>query len=307
MLAPSTTSTKRNGDKTTMKIVKLVGAVVFALALGMLGCVSCTRIEPGHVGIVVNSTGSNRGVQDYPAVTGRVWYNPFNTDVYEWPTFVQTAVWTHNKDEGHPVNEEITFTTKDQMQVSADISIGYQLKPDKVPYFYVKFRSSDMDAFTHGYMRNMAREKFDDAAGRYAIEQIMGDNSAFLKEARDALQKELEPIGVEIQQFGFIGAPRPPQQVIDAINLKVQATQIALQKQIEITQAQAEAQKAVAVAEGEAKSVTVRAEAEAEANRKIAASISPTLVQYQQVQKWDGKMPQVQGTGGGVLLNLTEK
>lgn len=242
-----------------------------ALILALSACfVGCTRISPGHVGIVVNSSGSNRGVQDYPAVTGRVWYNPFNTDVYEWPTFVQTTVWTHNKDEGHPVNEEITFTTKDQMQVAADISIAYQLKPDKVPAFYVKFRSSDMDAFTHGFMRNMAREKFDQAAGHYSIEQIMGDNAPFLKEARDALQLELSPVGIDIEQFGFIGAPRPPQQVIDSINTKVQATQIALQKQIEVQQAQAEAQKEIAKAEGASKAVLINAEAQATANRKLA-------------------------------------
>jgi len=268
---------------------------------------ACTRISPGHVGIVVNASGSNRGVQDYPAVTGRVYYNPFNTDVYEWPTYIQTAVWTHNKDEGHPVNEEITFTTKDQMQVAADISVAYQLKAEKVPYFYVKFRTSDMESFTHGYMRNMAREKFDEAAGHYSIEQIMGDNAAFLKEARDNLQRDLEPIGVEISQFGFIGAPRPPQQVIDAINLKVQATQIALQKQIEVTQATADAQKQVAQAKGEAESKLIAAEAEAESNRKIAASLSPTLVQWEEVRKWDGKVPTVQsGSGSSLLLNLAK-
>lgn len=290
-----------------MKLKLSLGAVV-ALIISVIGCSSCTRISPGHVGIVVNLSGTNRGVQDYPAVTGRVWYNPFNTDVYEWPTFVQSTVWTHNTDEGHPVNEEITFTTRDQMQVSADISIAYQLKPDRVPYFYVKFRSSDMNAFTHGYMRNMAREKFDEAAGHYAIEQIMGDNAAFIKEARDALQKELETVGVEINQFGFIGAPRPPQQVINAINLKVQATQITLQKQIEVTQAEADAKKRIAEAEGEAKSALIKAEAEATANKKIADSLSPTLVQWEQVRKWDGKMPTVTaGSGAGILLNLGQK
>jgi regulator of protease activity HflC (stomatin/prohibitin superfamily) len=230
---------------------------------------------------------------------------PANTDVLEYPTFVQTAVWSHNPNEGHPTNEEITFTTRDSMQVSADISIAYQLESGKVPNFYVRFRSADIDNFTHGFMRNLAREKFDNAAGHYSIEQIMGDNATFLKEARDALQKELTPVGVDIQQFGFIGAPRPPQQVIEAINLKVQATQIALQKQIEITQAEADAKKRIADADGYAKAGLIRAEAEAMANRKIAESLTPTLVQYKQLDKWDGKLPQVQsGSGSGVLFNI---
>ncbi len=53
-----------------------------------------------------------------------------------------------------------------------------------------------------------------------------------------------------IDQFGFIGSPRPPQSVIDAINAKVQAQQIAVQKQNELVQSQADAAKLVAAAEG---------------------------------------------------------
>lgn len=277
------------------------------LPVCLLFLVGCTRISPGHVGIVVNSSGNQRGVQDYPATTGRVWYNPANTSVLEYPTYMQNAVWTHNKDEGHPVNEEITFTTKDSMQVAADISIAYQLKSEKVPNFYVKFRNDDMDQFTHGFLRNMTREKMDAAAGKYSIEQIMGDNAAFLKETREALQAELDPIGVQVEQFGFIGAPRPPQSVIDAINLKVQATQIALQKQIEVAQTEADAKKRVAEAEGVAKARLIEADAQAQANRKIAESLTATLVQYKQLEKWDGKLPQVSsGAGSGFMLNLSK-
>ena len=56
-----------------------------------------------------------------------------------------------------------------------------------------------------------------------------------------------------IDQFGFIGSPRPPSSVIDAINAKVQAQQIAVQKQNELVQAQADAAKLVAAADGQAK------------------------------------------------------
>lgn len=279
--------------------------VVIAASILLTGCVGCTRVGPGYVGIKVNMAGSNRGVSDYVATTGWVYYNMASESVFEYPVFMQTAVWTHNVNEGKAINEEITFTTKDAMQVAADISIAYQLTYEKVPHFYVQFRSDDLDKFTHGYLRNLAREKFDNAAGHFSIDQIMGDNAAFLAEARSALQKELDPIGVQLKQLGFIGAPRPPAIVIQSINAKAQAQQIALQKQTEVLQAEADARKAVAEAEGEAKSQLVRAEAEAEANRKVAASITPQLVEWRKLDKWNGVLPTVTtGQGGGIMLKL---
>ena len=277
--------------------------LLVALSIGLTGCAGCTRVGPGYVGVKINMAGSSKGVADIPATTGWTTYNIFTEEVLEYPTFVQTAVWTQNTAEGKPVNEEITFTTKDSMQVAADISLAYSLQADHVPHFYVKFRSDDLEKFTHGFLRNLAREKFDMAAGHYSIDQVMGDNAAFLGEARGALQKELDPIGVKLEQFGFIGAPRPPQGVINSINLKVQASQLAMQKQNEIVQAEADAKKRIAEAQGIAQSVLVQAEAQATANRKLAESITPNYVEYLKAQKWNGQLPQVT-SGAGVLMSL---
>ena len=54
----------------------------------------CTRVNPGYTGIKVVYGGGDRGVQDFPIVTGWVGYLPFFSTVFEYPTFVQTTVWT---------------------------------------------------------------------------------------------------------------------------------------------------------------------------------------------------------------------
>lgn len=276
----------------------------------LIGCYE--HIDPGHVGVLIESCGSNPGVSPTPLPVG---YHTTGscTTIVQYPTFVQNVVWTHSVHEGNPVNEEITFTNADQMQIAADISLAYTLDPQKVPTFYSKFRADHLSNFTDGFLRNMAREKFDESGGRYKIEQIMGDNAGFLAEVRAALQKEIAPYGVQIVQFGFIGAPRPPQAVIDSINAKAGATQKAIQIENELRQSEAEAKKRVAQAEGEAKAaiarakgdaeaLRIRAEADAQTNAKIAASVTPALIEYRRVLKWDGKMPQV--TSGSAITNL---
>lgn len=257
---------------------------------------ACTRVGPGYVGVKVSMAGDTRGVDAAPAVTGWVFYNPLLSDVYEWPTFVQQVVLTHNLNEGNAVNEEITFTNADQMVIAADISFAYTLDGTKVPAFYTKFRTDDMNQFSHGYLRSLIRDKFNEIGGKYKIENIMGDNAAFIAEVKAAVQTDVTAFGVILEpQFGFIGAPRPPQAVIDMINAKVGAIQLAQQKQNELIQVQADAAKAIAQTEGYARSVTIRAEAEAAANIKVASSLTPNLIELRRLEKWNGVLPQVAG------------
>jgi regulator of protease activity HflC (stomatin/prohibitin superfamily) len=272
------------------------------LILGFLA--GCTTIPPGSVGILVNKYGSNRGVQDYTTTTGYVTYNPVSTSVIEYPTSVQTYAWTANPsegEEGHPPDESITFTTKDSVSINADISLSYLLDAQKIPSFYVKFRSDDLSNFTFGFLHNVTRDAMMEIGGRYTVEEIMGNNEPFLHAVRERIQSQVADIGVNLQQFGFIGSPRPPAQVVNAINAAQQAKYAAIQTQNELAQTQAEVAKQIAAAHGVA-----------ESNQIIANSITENLLKKQQLDiqdrwivRWDGHRPSVEsGTGTGFLFTL---
>jgi len=290
---------------------KLSSAIV--LLLVSIGCT--TRIGPGMVGIEVDQSGSQRGVQDVVLKTGRVWYNPYSTSIIEYPTYMQSVTWTADTKEGNPVNEEITFNTKDSMTVRGDFNLSYTLLADKVPAFYIKFRNDDLQAFNNGFLHSVARTCINDTAGSYNIEQIMGDNGPWLKDSQKCLDQKLDQYGVKIEQFGIIGSPRPPDSVIQSINMKVQATQLALQKQNEVAQAEADAKKRVAEADGDAQAQVARAKGEAEANRIKSSSIDDKLIQWYRltnthdmIWRWDGHRPNVEaGSGAGLLLQVPQQ
>lgn len=271
------------------------------ILLSVILLTGCDRIDAGYVGIVVNMSGSNKGVEDLPAQTGWVFYNPLTTNVYTYPTFMQTTTWTRSQ--GETANEEVTFNSKEGMTFTGDISLSYQLHPSKVPHFYVKFRNDDLRAFTHGFLRNVARDHFTEEASRYTVEELYGTRKEeFIQQVKKRINEAVEPIGVSIEQFGFIGAPRPPQNVMDALNAKVAAIQNAMKAENELRTAEAEAKKAIAKAQGEAN-----------ANRELAKSITPELIQWRlleikerEIAKWDGKKPQVEGNAG-TLLNIPLK
>lgn len=266
-----------------------------ALALVVMSS-ACTRISPGHVGIVVNQWGSEKGVSDYTPKVGTFTYNPITTSVFSYPTYMQTVSWVKSAQEGNPTDESITFTIKGNMAINVDVNLSYDLTPEKVPHFYVQFRSDDLSKFTHGFMRNVTRDAFNELGGGFELDQVMGDNSTFIAAVRADLQKRVSEYGVNIKQFGVIGAPRPPDAVQQAINAKIQATQLAIQKQNELVQAQADAAKTVAKADGDAKATLALAQAQAKANQILSESLTDKLVQYRAIDKWNGQLPQVSGS-----------
>ena len=64
-----------------------------------------------------------------------------------------------------------------------------------------------------------------------------------------------------------------------------------------------EKQTAIINAEAQAETVRIKAEAEAAANKTISESLTPNIIEYNKIQKWDGVLPKVTGNGG-TLVNF---
>lgn len=260
-----------------------------------------TVINPGYTGIKINRL-VDRGITRENVVTGFVFYNPIQTQVVVYPTFVQRVIWTRDVQEGSPANEELAFNTKDSVPVSLDVALSYLLDSAKVPDFYTKFRADHIAGFTHGYLRDTARNVVVAIGSEYNFEDINGaQKEAFLERVTKELNNRLNPVGVSIQQFGLVGALRPPKELADAVNAKTKAIQDSIRAENEVRAAQAEAKKRVAIAEGEAA-----------ANRALASSLDPKLLEWERlklqrdaISKWNGQMPSVMaGQGQGMLFNV---
>jgi regulator of protease activity HflC (stomatin/prohibitin superfamily) len=284
--------------------VKIRNILKTAIVLAMVGGITegCTRAAPGEVGIKVNYYGQNRGVQDVTIKTGMIFFDPFTESVLTYPTYIQTKSWTRSTTEDSPVNEEITYNSSEGMTFTADISLSYHLVAEKVPSFYVKFRSDDLSTFTNGYLHNVTRDAFNETAGQYTTSELYGvKKDAVLQQVKDKVNAKVSEIGVVIDQFGYIGAPRPPQSIVDSINRKIKAIQDAQAAENKVAQVKAEAEQDIA-----------RAGGQAQANVILDKSLTPNLIQWRQLQlteaainKWDGRRPMVEGTSSGLLINVT--
>ena len=102
-------------------------------------------------------------------------------------------------------------------------------------------------------------------------------------------------------QSGKLNFCIPFVQSIHKVNNKQQDKQ-KIENEAAIAKAEADKQVAITNAEAEAQKTSIAAEAQAEANRKLAESLSDTLIEYQKIQKWDGKLPTV--SGGNALVSI---
>ena len=297
-----------------LRLLVIAAVVILGLLIFFNTLVRVTRIEAGYVGVEINLAGTQRGASDIPVRTGWVFFSPLKTQIIEFPTFVQTVKWTRDLNEGHAVNEEMGFNSKEGMQIFSDVSLSYAIEPAKVPDFYVKYRVNELDSFTHGILRDIVRNSLNEMASTYNVEDIYGVHKAeFLQKVQDMIQAKVAPVGVGIQQFGFIGAPRVPDVIAQSITAKARAIQEAERARNELAMTQAEAAKKIAEAEGDAQSAINRAKGEAEANRIRLSSLTPQLLELRRLEnqralidKWNGQLPTVESAGNasGLLLQL---
>jgi len=295
------------------KLVFFVGLIV---VVTFLGCSMTKRVDAGHVGIRVKLAGNDRGVQDMEIKTGWVFFNPMFEQIVLFPTSVQNIVWTASAHEGNTHDESLTFSSAEGVNVNADIGLSFHIDPTLAPKLYARFRQNDMMALANGYMRNVVREAFNEVCSAMPVQEIYGPGkSKMLNEVQKRVHNALGKDGVVIDQLTINGALRLPENVAQAINRAMEATQNAIQSENRVRQVRAEADQAVTQAtggaeamrqkaQGEADALLIRAHAEAKANEIIRLSVSPTVLQYRSLERWNGQLP-VYTAGNGALPMLT--
>lgn len=278
-----------------MKFMFTTAAAIF-LIVGIVIFTNLTKVTAGNVGVKVHLLGSSKGVDSEEVGPGRYWVG-WNEEMYIFPTFTQNYTWEDTN------GEAIKFQTSEGMKVSADIGISYRIEPTKVNDIFQKYRRGVAE-ITDIYLRNMVRDAINNEASKKPVEYVYGAGKEELMQSVERRVKDqVEGIGIIIEKIYLTRDIDLPPEVVSSLNLKIQANQQAQQRQNEIATARAEADKKIEEARGVAQSIQVIAKSQADANKILSESITPQLVQYKSLEKWDGILPRM--TGGAVpFINI---
>lgn len=288
--------------------VKSYFTVIPLIFLSCIICLvisGCSKVKAGYVGVRVNLLGGDKGVDSEVLGVGRYWIG-WNEELFLFPTFQQTVQWQGEPDK----SGAFQFQSKEGLSLSADVSVSFTVDPDMVSTLFQKYRKG-IQEIQDVYLFNIVRDTMVQAASTRTAENLYGEGkNEFVAEVNQIVRARMKPVGINLDYIAIVGNVWLPRNVKDAIDDKVKAGQLAAQRETEVATAKAEADKEVARAEGEARSKRAIADAEAysiitqakaqqEANRILALSLTPELVQYNTVIRWNGVLPNV--TGGGAI------
>lgn len=254
--------------------VKIIIGLIVAIIAAIFMPLSCERIDAGHEGIKVNLYGDDKGVGDVSMCTGMVWYNPYSTQVYEYPTFAQTIDY-----------EPFEVNSKDGSRFTIDPSMIVKIEDGKSPSIFKKYRKA-LDEVVSGalyvYVKDAARIVFNQYSADSIISYRQLVDKSFDEYVRSAFAKE----GFALEQL--TPGISYPKSYEDAINAKNKAVQDEMRIANEVKVAEAQVKKA----EAEAKQRIVVAQAEAEANRLRTQTLTPQILEQAWIEKWNGQLPQ---------------
>lgn len=274
-----------------MKMIKTLLVAGIALSL-----TACYKVPTGHVGVKVHLLGTSKGVDTEELGVGRYWVG-INEELFLFPTFTQNHTYQGDG--------RIGFQTREGLTVEADIGVTYHIQPDKVSLVFQKYRKG-VDEITGTFLRNMVRDALVKRSSTLPIESVYGAGKAdLIEQVFQDVAAQTQGIGITVEKLYWVGELRLPDNVIGAINQKIQATQMAEQRENEVRQAIAEAQKIEEAAKGEAKAKLAIAQAEAEAIRLKGDALNryPLIVDLNTIEKWNGALPSVTG-GATPLISL---
>jgi len=279
----------------------IITALVLVVAVVLVS--SCTVQVPTGNTAIITTFGK---VEDYTLEAGFHVKNPF-----------QQIILMDNREQKTPFSTQ-AFSS-DIQQVDIIGSINYAINKATAMTLFKEVGTDYFNKLVYPRMLENTKAVFS----KYTAENLVSAREQLSSQIRKNLSQEMERYGISVISISIENI-----DFTDAFTDAVEAKQVAAQKKLQAeieqeqktmeTQQQAQRQKIEADAkaevvkinaDAEAYSTKVKAEAEAEANKKIAESVTKDLIEFTQVNQWNGQLPTYVSGGAAEalpVLNLTE-
>jgi prohibitin 2 len=238
--------------------VKHIALVV--LTFSLTGCGFAT-VDTGHRGV---ETRFGKVVSE-SLPEGLYFYNPFTSDLIEMDTRIQK--W----------DGQSTAYTRDVQQAAVRFTLNYRLDPTQA---HIIYQSVGRD-WAAKLVGQIVHEEIKREFGQHEAVDIVAQRDKAARAIEAVVRAKLGERNVIVSGFQLTNIDYT-NEFEHAVEAKVVAQQKAIEEQNRTVQIKEQAAQKVLQAEAEAKSIQIRAQA-LEQNAK--------LVEWEAVQRWDGKLP----------------
>ena len=293
-----------------------IGAIVLAIVMvvGMALAAMCLeRVPTGHVGVVYNMNG---GVDGEVLTQGWHMVSP-TKKVTTYSIGIEQSYLTASNKGDSKNDESFSTPTADGKSLTVDLEFSYRFDETCITNTFTRFKGQSGEDVKNTFIKPKMIAWTQEVTAKYPVTDVFGDKSQELNEALDVYLKEkFVPYGIVIDTVNFtniatdeetqaaIQKKVTAQQEMELAEIESKTAKIQAEKDKEVAliaaqkdkeKAEIEAEMLKIEAEGKAQAEMIAAEAQAEANRKIAASLTPELIEKIKYEQWNGELPTVQG------------
>lgn len=252
-----------------MKLILVIGLAFLLQACGF------EQVDEGYRGIFTRFG----KVEGEPLAPGLQFYNPITSNVFEISV-------REEKIEG-----KTDVFTKDTQTVTLTYVVTFYPDQNKIGQIFSQFgRDWESKVISPAVLGSIK-----DSVGQYIADELVYQRKKVTDAAFQEIRAALATRNVTVTRLDITNLDFNDEYE-KAVEAKVVATQRAAEEKNKTVQVEEQAKQTVKAAEAAATSMRIRSQALAQ---------NKGLVQYEAVQKWDGKLPQIQLGGGSMpILDL---
>lgn len=300
----------------------MVGAIVLGvmIVIALIVGFSCAKKVPaGYVGIVYSMNG---GISDDILTQGWHLVSP-TKEVTLYSVGIEQSYLTSGEDGDSKKDDSFEVPSSDGKGLMVDLTFTYRYDADRVTDLFTRFKGQSGKEVRDSFIKPNIISWTKEVTAQYPVTEILGNERANLNIAlSDYISKKFDPYGIIVENVSLINIDADAetraqvqkkvnaQQELELANIERQTATIQANKDKEVALIAAEQEKEVAEinaekqkikAEGDAEATRIKAEAEAEANKKIAESLTDELIEKTKIDKWNGNVPTVSGSGATII------
>lgn len=313
-----------------------VGAITLGIAivLALIFVFICTeRVPAGYVGVVYSMNG---GVAE--TTLGQGWHVVSPTKkVTLYSVGIEQSYLTATEDGDSPKDDSFSAPSKDGKGLQMELTFTYRFDPDRVPATFTRFKGRSGKDLLSTFIKPNIISWTKEVTAKYPVTDILGEKRAELNSVlSEYLANKFEIYGIIIESASLINIEVDDetrasitkkvtaQQTLELAQIEKETAEVQAEKDKKVAlinaekeketaaieaerikiNAQAEAERIKIKAQADADAVKIAAEAEAKANKEIAESLTQELIEKIKVEKWNGNVPQVQGSSSTPIVRV---
>lgn len=272
---------------------KTLGGVLAGIILigGVAGSLICTeKIPAGYVGVQYSMNG---GIKDEILTQGWHIVSPMKK-VTLYSVATETFVMSQDERAGSKDNESFDLTCSDGV-VNVDFEMQYNFDANQVTNIFTKYRGVNGETVISTNLRSKIKTIANEVLSRYTVLEAHLEKKAEVNKAlTEALREELGKLGIFVES-ATLPATRVSESIQNSINARTQKAQ-------ELEAEKLNQEKALL----EQETARINAETEKIKNEEISKSLTKEMLMKTAIEKWDGKLSTVNGSGVNPIFNVGE-